>query len=254
MPRWSRSELVTNRSSPTIWTFVAELVGERLPAVPVVLVERVLDRDDRVGGDQVGVVGDHLVAGALARPRRRTCRREQNSVAATSSASAMSLPSVRPAALTASAIRSSAARLLSRLGREAALVAEAGGQALLLQHRLERVVDLGARAQRLAEGRRADRRDHELLDVDVGVGVRAAVEDVHHRHRQQVGVGAADVAEQRQVGGLGGGPGDGERDAEDRVGAELGLVGGAVELESSPGRRGAGRRRRARRAPGRCRR
>ena len=40
----------------------------------------------------------------------------KNSEAATSIASAMSLPSVRPAAATASAIRSSAARLLSRLG------------------------------------------------------------------------------------------------------------------------------------------
>ena len=30
-----------------------------------------------------------------------------------------------------------------------------------------------------------------LLDVDVGVGVRAAVEDVHHRHREQVRVGPA---------------------------------------------------------------
>ena len=61
--------------------------------------------------------------------------------------------------------------------------------------------------------------------------MRAAVEDVHHRHRQQVRVGAADVAEERQAGRLGGGLGDGERDAEDRVGAELGLVGRAVEVD-----------------------
>ena len=61
--------------------------------------------------------------------------------------------------------------------------------------------------------------------------MRAAVEDVHHRHRQQVRVGAADVAVERQVRAVRGGPGDGERDAEDRVGAELGLVGRAVELE-----------------------
>ena len=114
---------------------------------------------------------------------------------------------------------------------EAALVAEAGREALLLQHRLERVVDLRAGAQRLRERRRPDRRDHELLDVDVGVGVRAAVEDVHHRHGQQVGVGPADVAVERQPGRLGRGLGDGERGAEDGVGAEVGLVGGAVELD-----------------------
>ena len=157
-------------------------------------------------------------------------------MAATSSASAMSAPGVKPAFSIASTIRSSASRLRRQVGREAALVAEAGGQALALQHGLERVVDLGAPAQRLAEGRRADRRDHELLDVDVGVGVRAAVEDVHHRHRQQVRVRAAEVAEQRQLGGLGGGLGDRERDAEDRVGAEPGLVRACRRGRSAPGR------------------
>src|SRR5699024_10925238 len=73
-----------------------------------------------------------------------------------------------------------------------------------------------------------DRGDHELLDVHVGVGVRAAVEDVHHRHRQQVCVRAADVAEQGEVGALGGGAGRGQGDAEDGVGAELALVRAAV--------------------------
>ena len=59
----------------------------------------------------------------------------------------------------------------------------------------------------------------------------AAVEDVHHRHGQQVGVGAADVAEQRQARRLRRGARGGERGAEDGVGAELGLVGRAVEVE-----------------------
>ena len=72
-----------------------------------------------------------------------------NSLAATSSASTMSSPSLKPACLTASAIRSSACAVAGQLGGEAALVADTGGQALLLQHRLEGVVDLGALLQRL---------------------------------------------------------------------------------------------------------
>ena len=59
----------------------------------------------------------------------------------------------------------------------------------------------------------------------------ATVEDVHHRHRQQVRRRAADVAEQRQAGGVGGGAGDGEADAEDRVGAQARLVRRAVEVD-----------------------
>src|SRR3712207_7364615 len=42
-------------------------------------------------------------------------------------------------------------------------------------------------------------RDHELLHVDPGVGMRATVEDVQHRHRQHVRVGATYVAEQLQA-------------------------------------------------------
>ena len=49
------------------------------------------------------------------------------------------------------------------------------------------VEDLGAHAQRLGERSRADRHDHELLDVDRVVGMGAAVDDVHHRHRQHAG-------------------------------------------------------------------
>ena len=44
---------------------------------------------------------------------------------------------------------------------------------------------------------RGDRHDHEFLDVDRVVGMLAAVDDVHHRNRQDAGRGAADVAEER---------------------------------------------------------
>ncbi len=118
-----------------------------------------------------------------------------------------------------------------QVGREAALVAEAGAETALLEHLLEGVVGLGAPADGLGERLGADRRDHELLDVDVGVRVGPAVQNVHHRHGQQVRVGAAEVAEQRQVAGLGGGVRHGEGDAEDRVGAQRGLVGGGVQVE-----------------------
>ena len=61
--------------------------------------------------------------------------------------------------------------------------------------------------------------------------MRAAVEDVHHRHRQDVRRLAAEVAPQRQVLLGRRGPRGGERDAEDRVRAQARLVVGAVELD-----------------------
>ena len=115
--------------------------------------------------------------------------------------------------------------------REAALVAHAGGKSALLEHRLERVVGLGAPAHRLGEGRRADRGDHELLHVHVGVRVRAAVEDVHHRHGKHVRVRAAKVAEKLQAGGVRRRPRHGHRHADDRVRAEPRLARRPVKVD-----------------------
>ena len=114
---------------------------------------------------------------------------------------------------------------------EAALVADGRAEVALVQHLLEVVEHLGPHAQGLAEGLGALGDDHELLEVDGVVGVLAAVDDVHQRHGQVAGVGAAEVAVERQADGVGGGLGDGERDAEGGVRAELGLVGGAVEFD-----------------------
>ena len=69
---------------------------------------------------------------------------------------------------------------------EPAFVADAGRMSGLFQNRPERVEDLGAGPQRFGKRRRAERHDHELLQVDAAVRMRTAVQDVHHRRRQHV--------------------------------------------------------------------
>ena len=91
------------------------------------------------------------------------------------------------------------------------------------------MVCLRAPLQRFGEARRADGSEHELLEVDVAVGVRAAVQHVHERHRQHVRVGTTEVAVERQLGLRRGRVGDRERNAEDGVGAETGFAFGAVQ-------------------------
>ncbi len=88
---------------------------------------------------------------------------------------------------------------------------------------------LGAPAHGVRERRRADRHDHELLEVDRIVGVGAAVDDIHHRGRQDARRRAADVAVKRQARGVRRRLGDRERYAENGVGAEPRLVRRAVE-------------------------
>jgi hypothetical protein len=96
---------------------------------------------------------------------------------------------------------------------------------------LQRVEDFRAHAHGIADIVGANRHDHEFLEVDRVVGMRAAVDDVHHRYRQDAGVRAADIAVERQVGGFRGSLGDGERHAENGVGAEARLVRRAVEFD-----------------------
>ncbi len=94
------------------------------------------------------------------------------------------------------------------------------------------MVDLSAPAQAFSEGGRAQGHHHEFLGIGgLPGGVRAAVEDVHHRNRQHVGIHAANIAVQRQAEGIGSGLGDSQAGAQDRVCAQLGFVGGAVQLD-----------------------
>ncbi len=114
-------------------------------------------------------------------------------------------------------------------GSEAAFVADGGVVALLLEHALQGVEGFRRPAQRVGEALGADGHDHEFLKVDVGVGMRAAVEHVQHGRGQDAGVDAAEVAIEGDLEVLRNGAGGGHGDGEDGVGAKLGLVGGAVE-------------------------
>ena len=102
---------------------------------------------------------------------------------------------------------------------------------MIVQHGFERVEDLGAHAERLAEARRADRHEHVFLHVGRIRRVLPAVQDVHQRDGQHVRVGAAQVPVERNALGGGGRARDRERDAEDRVRAEPGLVRRPVQRE-----------------------
>ena len=82
-------------------------------------------------------------------------------------------------------------------------------------------------AQRIGAGRH----DHEFLQIDAVVRVRATVDDIHLWHRQAPGGGAAEVPVERLPGRVRRCLRTGERNAEDGVGAEIRLVGGAVEFD-----------------------
>src|SRR5690606_1880077 len=122
---------------------IAEALGERLPAVPVLLVEAVLDRHDRVAVDEVGPQVDHAGGGdgaplagkhvaAVAVELRGGRVHRQGDV----------LAGGEPGALDGRHDQVEGGAVGVEVGGEPALVAEAGGQPLLGQDLLELVVDL----------------------------------------------------------------------------------------------------------------
>ena len=117
------------------------------------------------------------------------------------------------------------------VGGEAALVADAGGVVAFVEDALQGVEGLGPIAERLGEVRRADGHDHEFLKIDAVVGVLAAVENVHHRHRQPHRPGPAQIGVERQVGRHRRRPGNRHRNAKDGVGPQLALGGRAVQVD-----------------------
>ena len=86
---------------------------------------------------------------------------------------------------------------------EAALVAEAGGMPGVCQPLAQRRIHLGAGADRLRDGRRPQRSDHELLEVQRVRGVGTAVEHVEARDGQPGG--RADAGQPRVQGRSGDG-------------------------------------------------
>ena len=210
----------------------AEPARERSPAVPVVLGHPVLDRHEReplaeaaqvldpVGrregpaltGELVGAVAIQLGGGDVDGERDVAARLQAHG---------------------GDRLDEQLEGLLVRVEarREPALVPEAGAEPAVVQQAAEAVVRLGAPAQRLPEARRADGGEHELLHVDVRVGVAAAVQDVEQRHREHVRVDTAEVAVERQPGLVRRRLRHGERHREERVRTEPALVRGAVQYD-----------------------
>jgi hypothetical protein len=123
----------------------------------------------------------------------------------------------------------------AQVGREASFITDGSGETLVSQDLLEVMKHLRAVAQRLAKTRRANRQDHEFLDVEAIVGVGAAIDDVHHRHRHHRlapgGECLPEITIERQPGIARRGVGGCERDGENGIGPEASLVFGAVELD-----------------------
>ena len=113
---------------------------------------------------------------------------------------------------------------------ETAFIADVGVVSGSFQVLFQRVENFGTHANGFFNGGSGNRHNHEFLNVNRVVGMLAAVNDVHHRNRQSAGHGAAQITIQRETGFFGLSLGNGERNGQDGVSAELAFVFGAVEF------------------------
>ena len=115
-------------------------------------------------------------------------------------------------------------------GRESAFVAHRGAHAFGVDDLLECMKHLAAIAHRFAKTRRTHRNDHQLLQVEVVVCMRAAIDHIHHRYRHLHRARAAEVAVQRQARLFRCSARHRHAHGERRVGAQAPLVVGAVQI------------------------
>ncbi len=213
---------------------IADRLGQQAPASPVVLVHAVFDGDDRKTVDETDEVVDkagRIEASSLGCQHVLPVLKELAGGDIQSQGDLVT----GPVAGLDDGRHQQFKRFFVRpqVRGEPPLVADRRAQTPLPQDRLERMKDLGAGAQRRRKVRQADRHDHEFLDIDPIVRMCATVEDIHHRDRQAGRMPA--VGQQRGAQGLAARRRHrlriGKRYAEQGVGAETGLVVGAVEID-----------------------
>ncbi len=174
---------------------LAELVGQQFPAGPIVFGHAILDGDDRIVVDPARKVVDEL-GGIEALALRSEFVLTILVELGTGGIEPEKDVPPRLVSCRLDGLQDGFERRLVRgqVGRETPFISDGGGQAAALEHALERVEHFRPPAQGLGERGRAYRQDHELLHVHAVVGMRAAVDDVHHRHRHADRRGAGEAS------------------------------------------------------------
>ena len=210
----------------------AERVGEFFPADPIVFGAAVLDRDDGVFFAETGVISDELVGAALGSIGLLEDIGLLGGVVELAGG-AIEGDEDLLAEFVASGFHGLGDGVQGVLGAgegrgESAFVADGGGKFATFEFALERMENLGARTKGLREGREVLWHDHELLEINRSIAVRASVKDVHHRHGKDLGVGSAEIFVKGLPNLRGGGLRGCEGNGEDGIGSDFLFGRGAV--------------------------
>ena len=203
MPSWQDLRVGNEQVVAHELDLLAEVLGQLLPAVPIAFAQAVFDGDDGVFFHQFIKPGDHLVGGLVAlagffqfiHAGFRIVEFAGGHVHGDADFFA------RLVACRLNGFHDAFERrfVVFQVGGKAALVTHSGNLAFFLQNALQGMEGLRAHADGFLHTLGADRHNHEFLEVHRGIRMAAAIQYVHHRHRQGLGIDAAQIAVQRQA-------------------------------------------------------
>src|SRR5690554_2433706 len=104
-------------------------------------------------------------------------------------------------------------------------------QIAIVQHLLQCMKNLSTHAQSLTETTRTNGTNHKFLKSNGCIGVRTAIDDVHHRNGQRFGIGSTNVSVQRHTGIFCSSFSHSQRNTEHGVGTQFTLGFGTVHLK-----------------------
>ena len=233
----SKSLCICNEQVVAYELYLAADLGCHLyPAVPVLFIETVLDRDDRVLFNKSFPVSDKLVCCEVLAALGLMIETLALFALPLGSGSVHSDHEILAGLETCSLdsfedLLDSVFIALELVRSETALVAYSGNVAHLLDESLKIVENFRTPAETFLERRSADRHDHEFLSINSAVCVSAAVENVHHRNGELGALNAAEESVKRDIESGSRSSCTSDRNCKYSVCAELGLVLGAVELD-----------------------
>ena len=190
---------------------IAKTLTELLPAFPVILCKTIFQRDQRILLRPCFIHVDHFFRSLLAFTgtlqnilallliiefRRSRVHSEADVIAELVASSLNSLSHESQRAFISERLqRSLVARNTAR--SIAAFITDSGVIAILLQNRLQSMEYFSTHTDSFMLILSTNRHDHVFLAVSSRISVLAAIQDVHHRNRQNLGICTADVLVQR---------------------------------------------------------
>ncbi len=166
---------------------IAEAPGQAFPAIPIAFVHAILDRENGILLNEIGKVSSESICVVFlpfAAQKIATVSVEFRSGAIKRQSHVFADPV--PGQIDRFQNGMDCRLVAGQVGRKATFIPHRCREPLLGQYLLQCVEHFCTAAKSLGKGCSSHWLDHEFLDVDVVVGVFAAVNDVHHRqgHRK----------------------------------------------------------------------